>query len=338
MAPHPFDSIVSILEAYSGKLMSMTLHDAITEFLEYCEIEKGHSQMTIRDYDHYLRRFEQFAGDITPEKIDLELVRRYRLALNRITDDRGRTLKKITQNYHIIALRAFLKYLIKKDIKTLSPEKIELAGTEARDITFLDGDEVERLLAAAQGNSVAEKRDKAILETLFSTGLRISELVGLNREKVNLDRGEFAVIGKGGKQRLVFLSDRCRDTIKSYLDARHDLDPALFVRHGKKHQSTINNDQGSSIQHRGSARLSARQIQRLIKHYAKKAGLLKKITPHTLRHSFATDLLMAGADLRSVQQLLGHSSVTTTQIYTHITDTHLRDVHKAFHGKRRRGG
>ena len=324
------------------KLSSMKLHEAITEFLEYCEIEKGHSQMTIRDYDHYLRRFEQFAGDITPERIDLELVRRYRLALNRITDDRGRTLKRVTQNYHIIALRAFLKYLIKKDVKVLSPEKIELADVEARDITFLDGEEVERLLAAAQGNSVQEKRDKAILETLFSTGLRISELVGLNRERVNLDRGEFAVIGKGGKQRLVFLSDRTREAIKSYLGARQDLDPALFIRHRKSHQSPINGNQPSAMSQApragSSLRLSPRQIQRLIKHYAKKAGLLKKITPHTLRHSFATDLLMAGADLRSVQQLLGHSSVTTTQIYTHITDTHLRDVHKAFHGKRRRGG
>lgn len=321
----------------------MTLHEAITEFLEYCEIEKGHSQRTIADYDHYLRRFEQFAGAIRPEQIDLDLVRRYRLALNRLTDQKGRSLKKITQNYHIIALRAFLKYLIKKDVKTLSPEKIELSGTETRDITFLDGDEVERLLAAAQGNSVQERRDRAILETLFSTGLRISELVGLNRDKVNLDRGEFAVIGKGGKQRLVFLSERAREAIKQYLSARYDLDPALFVRHKKQsEQQTVNSEQSNNssrlIDHRSlkGLRLSARQIQRLIKHYAKKAGLLKKITPHTLRHSFATDLLMAGADLRSVQQLLGHSSVTTTQIYTHITDTHLRDVHKAFHGKRRR--
>ena len=304
----------------------MNLHDAITEFLEYCEIEKGHSQMTIRDYDHYLRRFEQFAGNTSPERIDLELVRKFRLALNRLTDLRGKSLKKVTQNYHIIALRAFLKYLIKKDVKTLSPEKIELAGTETRDITFLDGDEVDRLISAAAGTELREKRDRSILETLFSTGLRISELVGLNRERVNLDRGEFAVIGKGGKQRLVFLSDRARQAIKDYTAARYDLDPALFVRH-KKIGAESDDKPG---------RLSARQIQRLIKLYAKKAGLLKKITPHTLRHSFATDLLMAGADLRSVQQLLGHSSVTTTQIYTHITDQHLRDVHRAFHGKRRR--
>ena len=304
----------------------MNLHDAITEFLEYCEIEKGHSQMTIRDYDHYLRRFEQFAGNTSPERIDLELVRKFRLALNRLTDPRGKPLKKVTQNYHIIALRAFLKYLIKKDVKTLSPEKIELADVETRDITFLDGDEVDRLISAAAGTELREKRDRSILETLFSTGLRISELVGLNRERVNLDRGEFAVIGKGGKQRLVFLSDRARQAIKDYLSARYDLDPALFVRH-KKIGAESDDKPG---------RLSARQIQRLIKLYAKKAGLLKKITPHTLRHSFATDLLMAGADLRSVQQLLGHSSVTTTQIYTHITDQHLRDVHRAFHGKRRR--
>jgi site-specific recombinase XerD len=326
----------------------MKLHDAITEFLEYCEIEKGHSQMTIRDYDHYLRRFEQFAGDIPVERIDQETVRKYRLVLNRLTDTHGKSLKRVTQNYHIIALRAFLKYLIKKDIKTLPPEKIELSGTETRDITFLDGDEVERLISAASGNSIQEKRDRAILETLFSTGLRISELVGLNRERVNLNRGEFAVVGKGGKQRVVFLSDRSRETIKTYLEARHDLDPALFVRHKQK-GSTDDGlrptaTQDVSVIGRSpkptdrSQRLSARQIQRLIKHYAKKAGLLKKITPHTLRHSFATDLLIAGADLRSVQQLLGHSSVTTTQIYTHITDTHLRDVHKAFHGKRRRGG
>jgi len=304
----------------------MNIHEAITEFLEYCEIEKGHSQRTIVDYDHYLRRFEQFAGNIRLDQIDLETVRRYRLALNRLTDAKGKSLKRITQNYHIIALRAFLKYLIKKDVKTLSPEKIELSDTEARDITFLDGDEVERLITSASGNALQEKRDRAILETLFSTGLRISELVGLNRDKINLDRGEFAVIGKGGKQRLVFLSDRSRDAIKSYLGTRHDLDPALFVRH-KKIGTSADDKPG---------RLSARQIQRLIKLYAKQAGLLKKITPHTLRHSFATDLLIAGADLRSVQQLLGHSSVTTTQLYTHVTDQRLRDVHRSFHGKRRR--
>lgn len=304
----------------------MTLHEAITEFLEYCEIEKGHSQLTIRDYDHYLRRFEEFAGSKTrPEQLDLETVRKYRLALNRLTDQKGKTLKKITQNYHIIALRAFLKYLIKRDIKTLAPEKIELAGIDARDITFLDADEVERLIRAADGRKIQDLRDRAILETLFSTGLRISELVGLDRDRVNLTRGEFAVIGKGGKQRLVFLSERSRETIKNYLDNRHDLSPALFVRH--RHTS----DQQPAT----SNRLSARQIQRLIKLYAKKAGLLKKITPHTLRHSFATDLLMAGADIRAVQQLLGHSSITTTQIYTHVTDQHLRDVHRAFHGKRK---
>jgi site-specific recombinase XerD len=315
----------------------MTLHDAMTEFLEYCEIEKGHSQRTIADYDHYLRRFEQFAGNIKPEQIDLELVRRYRLALNRLTDQKGRPLKKITQNYHIIALRAFLKYLIKKDVKTLSPEKIELADTESREITFLDTQEVERLIAAIEGSQIQAKRDRAILETLFSTGLRISELVGLNRDRINLERGEFAVIGKGGKQRLVFLSDRAKEAIRTYLEARQDLDPALFVGHRK--QRSVISDQSSTksqVLKTKSWRLSARQIQRLIKFYAKKAGILKKITPHTLRHSFATDLLMAGADLRSVQQLLGHSSVTTTQIYTHVTDQHLRDVHKAFHGKQRR--
>jgi site-specific recombinase XerD len=304
----------------------MALSNLITEFLEYCEIERGHSPRTVRNYHHYLGRFLEFAGDIEPGKIDLELVRRYRLALNRQTDEHGKPLKKITQNYHIIALRAFLKYLIKRDIQTLPPEKIELADVEGRDITFLDGDEVERLIAATDPREIRGKRDRAILETLFSTGLRISELVGLDRDRINLERGEFAVIGKGGKQRLVFLSERSKESLGDYLHARTDADPALFIRHSNK-QLAINNE---------TMRLTARQIQRLIKFYAKKAGILKKITPHVLRHSFATDLLMGGADLRAVQQLLGHASVTTTQIYTHITDQHLREVHERFHGKRRK--
>lgn len=304
----------------------MVLSNLITEFLEYCEIERGHSPRTVRNYHHYLGRFLEFAGDIAPEKIDMELVRKYRLALNRFVDQRNRPLKKITQNYHIIALRAFLKYLIKRDIQTLPPEKIELSPIRSGEITFLDGDEVERLIAATETRDIRGKRDRGILETLFSTGLRVSELVGLDRDRVNSERGEFAVIGKGGKQRLVFLSERAKKTLEEYLHARADSDPALFIRHRATSDVTE------------SGRLTARQIQRLIKFYAKKAGILKKITPHVLRHSFATDLLMGGADLRAVQQLLGHASVTTTQIYTHITDQHLREVHERYHGKRRRGG
>lgn len=308
----------------------MTLSKLITDFLEYCEVEKGHSQLTIRNYDHYLSRFLEFTGNIPPEKINLELIRRYRLYLNRLTDEKDKPLKKITQNYHIIALRAFLKYLSKRDIKSLAAEKLELSDAESRSLVFLEIDEIERLLTASnqEKNKILRARDKAILETLFSTGLRVSELVALSRDKVNLKRGEFSVHGKGDKIRVVFLSDDAKNAIGNYLNLRTDNYKPLFIRYQKK-EKTSDDLSGENL------RLTPRTIQRLIKKYATIAGIVKKVTPHTIRHSFATDLLVSGADIRSVQSMLGHSSITTTQIYTHITDKQLREVHKAFHGKRR---
>lgn len=309
----------------------MSLKKLIIDFLEYCEVEKGHSALTIRNYDHYLSRFLEFAGDINPKNINLELVRRYRLYLNRLVDQNGKNLKKITQAYHLIALRAFLKYLAKRDIETLAAEKIELPDVESRNLIFLEIEEIERLLESPkqEKNKILRLRDKAILETLFSTGLRVSELVSLDRDKVNLKRGEFSVKGKGGKIRIVFLSNEAQKALENYLNLRTDNFKPLFIRH--KNINKVNNDLSGE-----NLRLTPRTIQRLIKKYTTLAGIVKKVTPHTIRHSFATDLLISGADIRSVQTMLGHSSITTTQVYTHITNQQLREVHKAFHGRRRK--
>lgn len=298
----------------------MGLNKLKQQFLEYLEIEKNHSPATVRNYDFYLHRFLNWAKINDPRKISLELVRKYRLYINRLN------LKKNTQNYHMIALRAWLKYLAKQDVETLAPEKIELAKMPERQVEFLEGDDLERLLAAplkTKNKQIIKKRDKAILELLFSTGLRVSELTNLKREEINLKKDEVPVRGKGSKVRLVFLSSSAKKWLAEYLLARQDVNPYLFITHDLAHK----NDESP---------LTPRSIERLIKKYAKAAGIIKKITPHVLRHSYATDLLQAGADLRSVQALLGHSSITTTQIYTHITDQHLKDVHQAFHGKRRK--
>ncbi len=291
----------------------------ITQFLEYLEIEKNRSQKTLQNYDHYLKRFLSFSNVKKPSEINLEMIRKYRIFLNRTVDQNGKPLKKNTQNYHVIALRAFLKYLAKQDIKTLNAEKIELGKNEAREVTFLNKDELKRLLLAPDENTINGLRDKAILHTLFSTGLRVSELCSLNRESINIDSGEFSVIGKGGKMRIVFLSDEAKKILKKYLSKRKDIDKALFIRHTKNPKEDL--------------RLTERTIQRIIKKYAQQAGIVKNVTPHKLRHSFATDLLQNGADIRSVQSMLGHSSITTTQIYTHYTDKHLKEIHKKFHSK-----
>lgn len=312
------------------------LSTLIREFLEYCEVERGRSVRTVRNYDFYLGRFMQFAGDIAPGKITGEVVRKYRLWLNRLVDVHGEPLKKNTQNYHLIALRSLFKYLAKRDIKTLAPEKIELAKMPDRDVVFLEADELERFLSAPikdkAGNvmeealSVTQLRDKAIVETLFSTGLRVSELVKLKQDDINLKREEFTVKGKGGKNRVVFLAAQARFWIKRYLAKRKDMNPYLYVSH----------DRAGSAKQRSKedVGLSARSVQRIIERLAKEAGITKPVTPHTLRHSYATDLLRNGADIRSVQHMLGHASITTTQIYTHVTDKGLREVHKKFHRKK----
>lgn len=302
------------------------------QFLEHLEIEKNRSRLTLRNYDHYLERFIAFCkeyGISDPKEIDLEIVRSFRLHLNRMLEN-NKPLKIITQNYHLIAIRSFLKHLAKRDIQTLAAEKIELPKTPSRDVEFMETDEVERLIEATgqESHRLTALRDKAILEVLFSTGLRISELTNLNRETMNLKKGEFTVRGKGDKLRLVFLSPRAIASVNEYLDQRDDNSKALFIRHDEKISVE---KQIASLDKKAKGGLTPRSIQRIIKKYAKLAGIVKKITPHTLRHSFATDLLANGADLRSVQELLGHSSVSTTQIYTHLTNKRLRDVYENFH-------
>ena len=302
----------------------------ITDFLEYMEIEKNRAQATIKNYDFYLRRFAEMTKVHSPADITADLVRQYRLQLNHLPNkDLQGQLKKKTQNYHIIALRAFLKYLAKRDIKTLAPEKIELAKQEDRQVEFLEGSELEELLEAPikVGTTLElslpiKLRDKAMLELLFSTGLRVSELANLKIKDINLKRDEFSVRGKGSKIRVVFLSQQAKYWLEKYLAARHDVSPYMFVALDRAKSGRTDGD---------AAPLTPRSIERIIEKYAKAVGIMKKITPHTLRHSFATDLLRNGADIRSVQSMLGHSSITTTQIYTHITDQRLKEVYKQYH-------
>ncbi len=285
-------------------------------------MEQGRSQKTIRNYDHYLTRLIDFAGDIAVSDIDPELIRKWRLWLNRLGTNTSDELQKNTQNYHLIALRSFLKFCAKRDIQTMPAEKIELAKAQRKQVTFLNQEELERLFSTPDINSINGLRDRAILELLFSSGLRVSELVGLNRGDINLKRKEFMVRGKGQKDRPIFISDAAATWLTHYLEKREDNSDPMFIRYsGNKKVSLSGN----------YYRLTARSVQRLVARYALLAGITKKVSPHTLRHSFATDLLMNGADLRAVQAMLGHSNISTTQIYTHVTDPHLKAVHEKFH-------
>jgi site-specific recombinase XerD len=288
-----------------------------TEFLEYLEIEKGRSLKTVENYDRYLSRFFSWAKINTPSKISENIVREFRLHLNR------QDLKHKTQNYYLIALRAFLKFLRKRGYESLNPERIELAKVGARDLDLISAQELNRLMQAPKGDSLTSLRDRAILELFFSTGLRVSELCSLNTD-LDLSRDEFSIRGKGEKVRVVFLSPAAKSAIKKYLDKRGDVDEALFIQMGRASKNAKD------------LRLTPRSVERIVKQYAIKSGITRKVTPHIIRHSFATDLLESGADLRSVQALLGHSNISTTQVYTHVTDKHLREVHKTFHGKRRK--
>lgn len=322
--------------------LNTPLNKYIADFLEYLEIEKNRSQKTIQNYDFYLKRFSRWFesnsmrlkggtknnnGCANPEQITSEIIRSYRLYLARIEDKYGEPLKKNTQNYHLIALRSFLKYLSKRDIKSLAPEKIELMKMPERDVNFLTHEELARLFESVSADDLTGKRDLAILLTLYSAGLRVAELSGLKRDDVDLKRMEFTVAGKGGKRRVVFLTESAKDAIQKYLDARRDMNPFLFVPYDRARGA------GNRINEADSEPLTPRSIERIISRRSREAGIMKKVTPHTLRHSFATALLYNGADLRSVQAMLGHSSITTTQIYTHITDKGLREVHKKFHGR-----
>jgi site-specific recombinase XerD len=311
-----------------------TLNDLKIQFLEHLEVEKNRSKLTIENYNHYLSRFVDFAenrGIRSAEKITLDLVRAFRIFLNRFHDPSGQDLKLITQNYHVIALRSFLKYLAKCDINTLAAEKIELAKTPSRQVQFLETEEISRLLDAVseEDDLLTAARDRAILELLFSTGLRVSEIAGLKIRNINLSKSEFSVRGKGDKIRVVFLSDSAREALKKYLDQRHDNSPGLFIAHRKKKSAAEEIAEMDEAQ----GGLTPRSIQRIIKKYSRLAGITKDITPHTLRHSFATDLLQNGADIRAVQEMLGHASITTTQIYTHVTNKRLKEIHEKFHSK-----
>ena len=309
----------------------MSLELLIGEFLEYLEIQKGCSPLTIRDYRRYLERFHSWVDGnspaTTPEDINLELVRKYRLYLAHLRGRDSLLLKRITQSYHIIALRAFLRYLVvQRDIATLSPDKIELPKQGSRSVSFLNSDQIERLLNSPKITDNAGLRDRTILETLFSTGLRVSELVGLNRDQIDLERKEFGVKGKGSKIRVVFLSDTAAQWIERYLRARKDNFKPLFIRYSGAVDTQKNGEK---------MRLTARSIQNVVSKYSRKSGLPIEATPHTLRHSFATDLLISGADIRSVQEMLGHESIRTTQVYTHVTNRRLKEVHEAFHSRNR---
>jgi site-specific recombinase XerD len=329
--------------------MSQNIRELHREFLEYLEIEKGRSLKTLENYGRYIEKFLEFAKINKPEDINDELVRKYRLFLNRTKTPKGNEITHKTQNYYLIALRMFLKYLAKRGIKSLAPEKIELAKTPQNQLDLINEEELDRILQApfnrhpmsvtkptSDVGSLRALRDKAILELLFSTGLRVSELCSLNRDQINEAKsGEISIRGKGGKIRVVFISEKAKQAIKNYLSKRTDTEEALFVRISNL-KSPAKGEARQGRQISNLSRLTPRSIERIVNFYAIKAGISRKVTPHTLRHCFATDLLSAGADLRSVQSLLGHSNITTTQIYTHITDKQLREVHRAFHGRRRK--
>lgn len=303
----------------------MLFSKAKVDFLEHLEIEQNRSQKTIANYDHYLTRLSDFAGeDLKVGDINVELLRKWRLWLNRLGTNVSDELQKNTQNYHLTALRSFLKYCSKRDISALAPDKVELAKVVRKQVTFLSPEELARLFERPDINTLNGLRDRAILELLFSSGLRVSELVALDRDHINLKRREFMVRGKGQKDRPVFISEETAEWIRRYLDRREDNVKPLFMRSAGNKKISLDGN---------FHRLTARSIQRLVSRYALMAGITKHVSPHTLRHSFATDLLMNGADLRSVQAMLGHSNIATTQIYTHVTDPHLKSIHQKFHGK-----
>jgi len=307
--------------------MNTSLPQLIDQFLEHLEIDRNCSEYTIRNYRHYLTRFLGFLEKGYPktkaESLNLEIIRKYRLFLSRFVGPSKLPLSRITQSYHVIALRAFLRYLIKNDFKTLAPEKIDLPKGKSKSLKFLDSEQIEKLLNQPQISTLQGLRDKAILEALFSTGLRVSELAKLNKDQINLKTREFGIIGKGGRPRVVFLSEKTVHWLTRYLNKRVDHFKPLFIRHAGKKIEPSTTDEG--------VRLTVRSIQRIVDKYAKKARLPIKATPHVLRHSFATDLLTSGAGLRSVQEMLGHKNISTTQIYTHVTNPQLKKVHEKFH-------
>ena len=310
----------------------MYIVELIEDFLEHLEIEAGRSKKTIDNYRLYLERFYEIVceilnkDDVKASEIDREVLRKYRLKLNRYGSEMGGDdLKTITQAYHLIALRGFMKYLARREIKSLDPSLIDLPHVIRKQVTFLHYDEVEDMLEEIDLSTESGLRDRAIIELLYSGGLRVSELVGLNRDSINLERREFMVRGKGSKDRPIFISQSAADRVQDYLDARTDSLPALFLNNSRNKQAV---DQSGNYR-----RMTARSVERIVEKYARLAGITKHVSPHTLRHSFATDLLMNGADIRAVQSMLGHADISTTQIYTHVTDAHLKEIHEKFHSE-----
>lgn len=304
----------------------MFVSDLILDFIEHLEVEGGRSSKTSENYRLYLERFVEFTDDIAVDKITPEVIRKYRLWLNRYRNYNDDDLALITQNYHLIALRGFLAYLSKRDIKSMPPDKIELPKVSRKQVTFLHFDEVERIIEQINVSDEIGLRDRAIVELLFSSGLRVSELINLNRDHINTKRREFMVRGKGKKDRPVFISESAAEHVENYLTSRVDnLDP-LFISYSRNSEANTSGDY---------RRLTSRSVQRIVNKYTRLAGITKHVSPHTMRHSFATDLLMNGADIRSVQMMLGHSNISTTQIYTHVTDEHLKEVHEKFHSETR---
>lgn len=321
------------MEEQATPKKSSELEKYIEQFLEYLEIEKNASKLTIRNYRLYLKRFSEwfeknYSGKSLSD-INIDIVRKYRVFLSDWVDEKGMTLKRVTQAYYIIALRSFLRYMVRSDHETLSPEKIDLPKSESKSLKFLEKNHLKTLFDVIDISKNNEKglRDRAILELLFSTGLRVSELARLNRDQVNFDSREFGVIGKGGRARVVFLSDSAAFWLDKYFDKREDPWRPAFIRYSK--EKSYEND-GEKM------RLTTRSIERIVDKYVKAARIPVKATPHTLRHSFATDLLSNGADLRSVQEMLGHKNISTTQIYTHVTNPQLKNIHKKFHQGNRR--
>ena len=310
----------------------MDIYELINDFLEHLEVEAGRSKKTVENYRLYLERFVEIALDVSgkneirPQDITKELLRKYRIKLNRYGSENGNDdLKTITQAYHLIALRGFLKYLARRDIKSLDPSLVDLPHVIRKQVTFLHYDEVEDMLEQIDTSTESGLRDRAIIELLYSGGLRVSELVGLNRDSINLERREFMVRGKGSKDRPIFISQSAADRVRDYLDARTDSLPALFLNKSRNLQTA-----DTSGNYR---RMTTRSVERIVEKYARLAGITKHVSPHTLRHSFATDLLMNGADIRAVQSMLGHADISTTQIYTHVTDVHLKEIHDKFHSE-----
>jgi site-specific recombinase XerD len=302
----------------------MYMSELILDYIEHLEVEGGRSAKTAENYRLYLERFVEFTEDTKVGDITSEMIRKYRLWLNRYKNNADDDLATITQSYHLIALRGFLGYLSQRDIESLAPNKIVLPKVNRKQVTFLHYDEVERLISGIDITSEAGLRDRAIVELLFSSGLRVSELINLNRDHVNTKRREFMVRGKGQKDRPVFISEAAAGWVDHYLDVRDDALAPLFISYSRNVEPDTTGDY---------RRLTARSVQRMVSKYARLAGITKHVSPHTMRHSFATDLLMNGADIRSVQSMLGHSNISTTQVYTHVTDEHLREVYEKFHSE-----